>query len=324
MATRDYTLDQPVLDTLEQALREAPLLGRPAVGGVFRPTQIQEVSALLRAADGFGGKVCVGAEPVPGCVALDLGGLDAVVELDAASQLVHVGAGATPAAIAEAAAAQGLELDLGWFADPSAPLGHALAAGEAAPAVFSVRAVLPDGATFETPRAPRRASGPAPDGLLVGGAHAFGVIVGATLRLREVDPDAAWYQLRGPDALERVRLLARAGVRWRSAALRCVAEATGKGKRAKAPVFEAWLRLSVAARAAVPDAQASDAPPPPPQGRPVWRRWSALPAQAWAGPLDLHGGWAREAGSATSPASDWLERARRAVDPRSTLSRGTP
>ncbi len=302
MATRDYTLDQPVLDTLEQALREPPLSGRAAPSSVFRPSTHDEVSAVLSAADRFGGRVGVGTSPVEGVIVVDLTGLAAIREVDGTSQLVTAGAGCTPRAIAASASASGLELDLGYFAEPDAPLGDALARGEAAPLVFSVRAALPDGAVFETPRAPRRASGPAPEALLVGGDHRAGIVVEATLRLREVDPSARWVSL--PGGAGRLRLLARSGVRWRSAALTAEGEA----------------RALLAASDVPADAVASEAPALPTRGRPVFRRWSTLTAPA--GPLDLHGGWVR--GGHAGPAAPWLEKARAAIDPRRTLAGGAP
>ncbi len=322
---QDYTEVQPVLDTLQQALDEA-LGGRLLVpGGVLEVRGVDDVRGVVSAAHLFGGRVVLGAAH-SGALALNLSGLSAVRDLDITSGVVTAEAGMTPAALEAALNAEGMTLGAGHFASPDGSLGAAISAGEGVALTVSIGAVLPDGTLFNTPVAPRRATGPDPVFLLLGTEGRLAVVVWVTLRIfpRAQDPVTVAYSGRGAALLEAVRLAYRAGVRPVSVQLR-------KAARGRARVTVVVDRHDDEGRFAqqMTDAGAKTTTPDdpvPPAGRPRRLGWRALGALArgqkhkglWIGPFDLHGGWARTPGDA--PAGDvHLDRLQRVVDPLGTL-----
>jgi FAD/FMN-containing dehydrogenase len=296
----DYTIDQPVIGSLQDALDLGLGRGRLAEDGCLRARSVDEVEALFSAAHRFGAAVTVGFEEAPG-LSLDLSGLTQVRDMDTVSHIVTAESGITIARLEAVLAAEGLIIERGLFGDGGRCLGDALAAGEGASLVVSVGAVLPNGTVFHTPIAPRRATGPNPDALLVGSNMRTAVIVWAALRVSAmVHPthQPAWQADAGA-LLEATRRLFRDGLRPAGATLR-------KGAKGRAVLSlsliraadEATVSQAMAAIGATP-CKYDDAAPP----RAVARRlsWSQLDALVtgtgrqglWVGPIDLHGGWTR-------------------------------
>lgn len=323
---RDYTEVQKVVDTLQQALDDR--LGEGALqpgDPPLRARSVDDVAHVVEAASGYGGHVTLG-EPGAGLLALDLSGLTTVRNLDATSGLVTVEAGATPEEIGQALAEEGLGLGPAHFARPDASIGAAIAGGEGAPLTVSLGVVLPDGTLFETPVAPRRATGPDPVWLQIGTEGRFGIIVWVTLRARPLLRRPVDVALRGSASklLEALRAVLRTGLDPFALQLR-------KGSRGKATVTARLGDVSAGdeLRAALEAAGGEPCEPDgelPPSGRPVRLGWRALAGHArgqgkrglFVSSMDLHGGWARVPGAkrGTDPR---LERLRAAADPQGTL-----
>ncbi|MBT9554391.1 MAG: FAD-binding oxidoreductase [Myxococcales bacterium] len=302
---RDYTEDQPILDTLEQALDSRLGSGRAGAGRRFVPRSVDELSTFIATADEFGGKVTAGP-PRTGLLSVDLTAFAGVADhrdgrprsggrhegVDPQSQLVTVDYGVSPSALDTILESHGLELPPLWFSDPNVPIGRAVAWGEAGPLVAGLEAVLPDGAVFHTPLAPRRASGPSPEVFFLGRRHRFGFITRVTLRVRERQP-VLWLSCDGVamDLLDIARQRLLAATRDRGIAL-----VRGTGDRAT-------LYLAVApgdpAAGFIPAA-----PPSLPPATGARAGWSLLRTSFGAtpnlaltavAPFDRHGGFARGA-----------------------------
>lgn len=330
---RDYTLDQPNTATLQEALDLALGAGELSLGGVLRATSAKQVGAAINAAHFFEGSVRLGSTGQPGTLTIDIGKLDEIRELDSTSGLVTVEAGARICDIEDVLQAEGLTLGQSWFSDSEATLGHALRRGEADSLVLSTGAVLPDGTLFHTPIAPRRASGPNPDYLLVGAGDRLAFILWATLRCTPLAANAtvlAW-QGKAGDLLEALRLALRGPLRPLDARLR-------KTTRGQAVVTltltedsssSGQVALAEAALDPVGEPTESDLEPPP-AGRVRrlgWRRLRELTAGQgkrglFVGPVDRHGGWVRTPGDTDPPGDALLDHARTVIDPLQTLTPG--
>ncbi|HIA03663.1 MAG TPA: FAD-binding protein, partial [Myxococcales bacterium] len=163
----DYTINQPVIGTLQDALNLAFGKNRIQVGGCLNAQSVAEVCSLLEAAHRFNVRVHM-KSCSKDSLAIDLSGLNKLRDMDTISQLVTAESGMSVGELESALADEGLSLGPSAFADPGETLGRALARGDGAALVASVGAVLADGTLFHTPLAPRRATGPNPDALLVG------------------------------------------------------------------------------------------------------------------------------------------------------------
>jgi alkyldihydroxyacetonephosphate synthase len=188
--------------------------------GVLRPADEAGVAAVLDwctaagiAAIPYGGGTSVagGVTPrvgdgYPGVVSLDLGGLDAVLEVDTVSQAARVGAGILGPALEDGLRAHRLTLRHqpqsyefasvgGWLATRSAG-HHSTLHTHVEDRVEGMRALTPRG-PIETRRLPASGAGPSPDRLLAGSEGTLAVITEAWLRL-----------------VERPRFRARASVRF--------------------------------------------------------------------------------------------------------------
>ena len=325
---RDYTEDQPILDTLEQALDSRLGTGRAGSGRCFVPRSVEELSTFVATADEFGGKVTAGP-PRPGLLAVDLAALAGVAEhrngrpgnsgrhqgVDPISQLVTIDYGVTPAALDAILEGQGLELPALWFSDPNAPIGRAVACGEGGPLVAGLEAVLPDGAVFHTPLAPRRASGPSPEVFFLGRRHRFGFLTAITLRVRERQP-VSWFRREdvATDLLDLARLRLLAATRDRGVAL-----LRGAGDRAS-------LYVAIVAGDAVEGFVPAAAPTLPPANgtrgswstlRESFRRADDVTLTA-VGPFDRHGGFMRE--PSVGAQSIDLDAIAARLDPRGTFA----
>ena len=142
----------------------------------------------------------------PGVVSLDLGALDAVLDVDTTSQAARVGAGILGPALEDGLRPHGLTLRHqpqsyefatvgGWLATRSAG-HHSTLHTHIEDRVEGMRALTPRG-PLETRRLPGSGAGPSPDRLLAGSEGTLAVITEAWLRL-----------------VERPRFRARASVRF--------------------------------------------------------------------------------------------------------------
>lgn len=235
------------VDDSPEARRDAgrdwwPLAVRWAVAGsvparpvvVARPTDTGQVAAVLAACHdarvpvtpvaGRSG-VCGASVPVFGGVALDLGGLRGLLDVDDRSLLVDVAAGTFGPDLEDALRTRGLtvghwpqSMDLstvgGWVACRGAGQ-YSTRYGKIEDMVVGLEVVLADGRTLRTGGAgPRAALGPDLTGLFLGSEGTLGVVTSARLRLHPLpatDGRRAW---RFPDVaagLEACRLALRRG-----------------------------------------------------------------------------------------------------------------
>ncbi|MEA2438293.1 MAG: alkyldihydroxyacetonephosphate synthase [Thermoleophilaceae bacterium] len=195
-----------------------------------------------------GTSVVGGVEPrVPdrfdAVVSLDVGGLDALLEVDPVSRAARIGAGAAGPRVESLLAEHGLTMRFfpqsfelstlgGWVATRAG--GHfAMGDTHAEDLVESVRAVTPVG-MWDSRRLPGSGAGVSPDRMLVGSEGILGVITDAWMRVQPKPAFRASRGVRFADFLrgaEAVRELAQSGLR--PANLRLVdaleAAATGAG-----------------------------------------------------------------------------------------------
>ncbi|HSD75831.1 MAG TPA: FAD-binding oxidoreductase, partial [Solirubrobacteraceae bacterium] len=205
---------------------------------VARPRDGRDVEALLAWAQDagaavipFGGGTSVvgGVEPrVPdgrtGAVALDLGALDAVHEVDPVSLAARIGAGASGPRLEEQLRPHGLTLRFfpqsfelstlgGWIATRAG--GHfATRLTHVDDLVESVRAVTPRGA-WASRRLPGSGAGPSPDRLLLGSEGTLGVITEAWVRVQRRPGHRAGRTVRFASlaaGAEAVRAIAQSGL----------------------------------------------------------------------------------------------------------------
>lgn len=325
--TQDYTIDQPRPDSLQDALDLAVGVGTIAPGGTLRCTSVDQLAGVVSAAWLHSGHVALGAGS-DGTIGLDRSGLDAIRELDVLSGLITVEVGASVANVEGALREEGLTLGDGHFSRPAEALGPALAAGEGLPLVVSIGAVLADGTVFHTPVAPRRATGPNPDALLVGAGERLAILAWATLRARpRCDQRVSLgFTGKGSAMLEATRTLYRGDVRPVYGSLR--KHARGRvdvtivldGSRHRAEV-EAHF-AAAGGSAAEPDT----APPLPAHPRRLG--WSALAPYIkgirspglYVGNLERHGGTRWLPGDLGTGDADLAAVAAR-IDPNATLCR---
>jgi len=174
---------------------------------VARPRGERDVEAVLEWAAGanlavipygggtsvVGGVQCDIPEHFDGCVSLDLGAMDRVLQIDDVSRAASIQAGATGPVLERQLKAldltlrfypQSFELSTlgGWIATRAG--GHlATAETRIDDLVESVRAVTPAG-TWQSRRAPSSGAGISPDRMLLGSEGTLGVITDAWLRVR--------------------------------------------------------------------------------------------------------------------------------------------
>jgi len=178
-------------------------------GAVARPHTTDEVAAVLAccndsrvpvtAAGGRSG-VCGSSIPLFGGVALDMTGLDGVVDVDTKSLIADVRAGTFGPDLEESLRAEGVTLghwpqsmDLstvgGWIACRGAGQ-YSTRYGKIEDMVVGLSVVMADGTLVHTGgTAPRGAIGPDLNQLFVGSEGTLGVVVDARLCLHPVAPD---------------------------------------------------------------------------------------------------------------------------------------
>ncbi len=177
---------------------------------VVRPTSSAQIATLLREASaarvpvyvrGGGTMYAGGANPHAGGVVLDLGGLDRIVEIDAARGVVVVEPGVRFGTLSQALAPLGLTIGIIPSTAPTATIGgaasaHALGTGSArfqsfGDQVVGLEVVLADGTLLRTGSAAaqdasffhRYGIGPDLSGLFLGGDATLGVITKIALWL---------------------------------------------------------------------------------------------------------------------------------------------
>jgi alkyldihydroxyacetonephosphate synthase len=209
---------------------------RYAPDGVLKPRTERDVELALEwaAAENvavipFGGGTSVvgGVTPMLDgpAVALDLGALDRVLEVDDVSRSARIQAGALGPSLEEQLGEQGMTLrhfpqsfELstlgGWIATRAG--GHfATVETHIDDLVESVRAVTPTG-IWESRRLPGSGAGPSPDRALLGSEGTLGVITEAWVRVRPRPTSRRSAAVRFGDFLrgaEAVRALAQSGLR---------------------------------------------------------------------------------------------------------------
>jgi FAD/FMN-containing dehydrogenase len=201
-------------------------IGRPAV--VFRPSSVAEVADILRACHRDAKRVTVqggltgvagGAVPEEGDVVINLERMNKIEQVDDLEGVMLVQAGATLAAVQEAAAAHDwvFPVDLGargtcqvgGNASTNAGGIRVLKYGTMRDSVLGVEAVLADGTVVSSLRGlVKNSTGLDPRSLFVGTEGTLGVITRLMLRLRPPagTPSTA---LVGADSFERLPVLLR-------------------------------------------------------------------------------------------------------------------
>jgi alkyldihydroxyacetonephosphate synthase len=229
-------LDAYEADTYWKALAArangAPL-GRPDLV-VFAHSD-EDVSAVLRLANrhlvpvvpwGGGSGSQGGAVPIAGGIALDLNGLDRIVEIDEDSLTVTVEAGVNGLRLERELNGRGLMLphypasvDLATVGGYVAARGSGVLStryGKIEDLVLSLRVVTPTGELIDTLPVPRHAVGPELTQLFVGSEGTLGVITRATLQLAPLPPARRFEAVSFasiPDAIAVVRSCLTRGLR---------------------------------------------------------------------------------------------------------------
>jgi alkyldihydroxyacetonephosphate synthase len=178
---------------------------------------------------GGGSSVCGGVEPEPdgafrGCVTIDMGRLDRVLEVDARSRAARIQAGVLGPSLENQLRPSGLTLRHfpqsfefsslgGWIATRAG--GHfATLYTHIDDFVESLRVVTPTG-LIETRRLPGSGAGPSPDRLFIGSEGTLGIITDAWMRLQARPRYRASFSASLPDfehGVEAVRALAQSGL----------------------------------------------------------------------------------------------------------------
>ena len=181
---------------------------RRRAGGVevevetVRPAGYGEVAAVLRRAAGEGLRVVpVGglsavtgaAEVRVGCLALDLGDLNRVLEVDVHNLTARVQAGVNGGDLEQQLNGQGLTLGHYPSSLPVATVGGLVSTrssgqqstlyGNIEDMVQAISVCLPDGSITELRRGPRSAVGPHLEGLFIGAEGGLGVVLEVVLRV---------------------------------------------------------------------------------------------------------------------------------------------
>ena len=321
---RDYTLDVPEESNLQQALDKRLGPSRLAVGDVLQNASLNDLLGVLQAAWLHDAAVQVkdlGAIPT-NTLGVDLSQLRSITEVDTISGLCTVERCATPASIATALESEGLWLDSGHFSDQESPIGPAAEAGEAGVLIASISAALADGTHFSTPLAPRRATGPNPDYILIGSEGRTGVITHLTLRVRRIPDWSRAIQIDGPTVglIEATRKTLRT---YRPSYAWLERPARGKVRLFMIPgVLPVPMHEFQSFNTTPPTAKESQ--PSPPKAQPKRIGWRALTEQfkktkCWAGPLDAHGGWVRGPQWPNAQDEATLEHVRQSLDPAEVL-----
>ena len=187
--------------TPTRAFRAAPSLER-TVDAVVAPRSTRQVADVVRLASRYrvplvpygGGTGVMGAAvPVEGGIALDLKGLDRIVEISPTDRTVTAEAGVVLGDLASGLEERGLMLGHDPWSLPIATVGGAISTnsvgyraasyGSMGAQVLGLEVVMPDGEVLRTRSVPLYSSGPNLNHLFIGSEGTFGVITKATLRV---------------------------------------------------------------------------------------------------------------------------------------------
>jgi alkyldihydroxyacetonephosphate synthase len=184
-------------------MRDMPL---PTADLVVRPTSTEQVQDVVRIASeyrvpivprGGGSGTQGGTFALYGGIALDLSGMDRILEVDTSSMTVTVQAGIDGSVLEQELNARGLTVPhYPGSHHFGATIGGSLAArgsgvvstkyGKAEELCLQVEAVVPPGRTVSTLRVPNHAAGPDLLQVLIGSEGTLGVITTATMRMEHL------------------------------------------------------------------------------------------------------------------------------------------
>lgn len=194
-------------------------LEQPAADLVVRPADTAEVERIVQIADDHvipivprgGGSGTQGGTLAPyGGIAVDLGRMTKIVEIDAESLVVTCQAGIDGPTLEAALNAQGFTLahypgsyhlgaTIGGFVAARGSGVVSTKYGKAEDQVLQLEAVLPPGRTLTTLRVPSHAAGPDLLQTLVGSEGTLGVITQATLRIDPLPEHREFLSFSFPD-----------------------------------------------------------------------------------------------------------------------------
>ncbi len=201
--TDDETRERCSFDALgPYRLFERRRLTEHRVDAVVRPATTGQVSAVVRLAGehgvavvpyGGGAGVMGAVIPLRGGIALDLRGMDAILEVRAEDRLARVQPGVVLADLEREAEGHGLMLGHDPWSVPIATVGGAISTdsvgyraskyGSMGQQVRALEVVLASGDVVRTRPVARPSSGPSLNGLFVGAEGSIGVITEATVQL---------------------------------------------------------------------------------------------------------------------------------------------
>jgi alkyldihydroxyacetonephosphate synthase len=197
--------ERPVRDLWPMALMRERAGQAPARVLVARPSGREQVTAILRWAAtnsiavtplGGGSGVCGAVGPQAGELVLDMSAFDRILEIDETNLVCRAESGVNGLALEKKLNERGLTLGHFPSSLPGTTVGGLVSTrssgqessryGSIEDMVLGLAVVLPDG-TFAAPRpGPRSALGPALHQLWLGAEGAFGVILGADLKVHRL------------------------------------------------------------------------------------------------------------------------------------------
>lgn len=161
---------------------------------------------------GLGSGVCGGVLASPSAVVLDLGGMNAVRNVDRDNLLASFDAGVRGSDAEDAVSKEGLTLghypqsigvsSVGGWVATRASGQFSTGYGNVEDLLFSLEAVLPSGELVETRRTPRASAGPDLRHVFLGSEGTLGVVTGVTFSVRRIPEKRmlAAYHVRTMDA----------------------------------------------------------------------------------------------------------------------------
>ena len=264
---------------------------------VARPSDRAQLSAILEwAASGriavtpMGGAsgMCGALNPAAGELVLDMGGFDAVVDIDETNLVCRCEAGVNGYSLEQKLNAKGLTLGHFPSSLPGTTVGGLIATrssgqessyfGNVEDLVQGLGVILPDG-TYAAPRpGPRSALGPALHQLWVGAEGGLGIVVEAVLRIHRLPETTIGSGYAFPDiaaGLECMRAVMQAGIK--PFVMRLYDAEDTVFNRFELESGECVLVLAVAGLRGVAEAQAAAvrrfAGDAADLGEPPWERW---------------------------------------------------
>ncbi len=221
----------------------------------IRPRTPTDIRQIVQLAARHRVRVAVTRRLRPGVFALDLSPMSAIDAPDEKTCLVRVGAGAKVREVEARAIQAGMSLGPllpsslnktvgAWLAGPTRG-ERSIPPGRLETAALALEAVLAEGTFYRSKEAPRTATGPDLDHLLLGGEGRFGIITRATLRLLPRTLVEASAAREAPSVLEAIDAIRRATrhnlmpveARWDRSRAVVEARFTGSGAAARSRRF---------------------------------------------------------------------------------------